>query len=309
MCRSARGRGQEGHVAAMLRVLTLLLRYGTTKYPDAEPHIENLFARLMPDIDLSTLIVDSALPPEYFEITAPRRTVIGADNRFSEWSAADRGIAFLGERIWSYDLIHVATAAFNTLYTAYLERFSMEMLRAIAGRAICVGHIDCYNDPVRLLFFRSQHWIRTSFVFLPPAELKALGSLVSISDPRPLFSGDPARPFREDAPLSKNYQDYIYTWLTGGDIGQGVQWHSGFGLTKATLPTFQQKTMAILNEHLFSIRLRAQGCKVVDTLWLASQLSRRPAAEIAWETVWRIQLAEREQDPLVMQPRFATAHA
>ncbi len=154
--------------------------------------MDDLFRRLLADVERTTLIVDSALPPGHVEAATPSCTVIGADNRHSEWSAADQGIAFLGGKIWSYDLIHLATAAFNTLYTAYLERFSMGMLRSITGKPVCVGHVDCYNEPIRLLSFYSQHWIRTSFVFIPPAELMALGSLVSFSDGSRIFSGDPA---------------------------------------------------------------------------------------------------------------------
>ncbi len=290
-----------------MRVLTLLLRYGTAKYPEAESQIEDIFARQMPEVDRRTLIVDSALPPEHKEVVGPDRTVIGADNRFSEWSAADQGIEFLGQEIWSYDLVHLATAAFNTLYTAYLERFSMAMLRAIAGRPVCLGHIDCYNEPVRLLSFYSQHWLRTSFVFLPPTELKALGSLVAFRDSARLFSGDPNSPFRADAPLSQNYRGYIYDWLTGGDIGQGVQWHSGFGLTQATLPYFQQKTLAILNEHLFSLRLRAMGCRLIDVNWMASRLLLHPGEPIPWTLGWRDQLAERQFDKLVLARQTTAA--
>lgn len=292
-----------------MRVLTLLLRHGTAKYVEAENEIAELFARQMPEVERSTLIVDSALPPDHVEACGPHRTILGADNAFWEWSAADRGIAFLGDRIWSYDLVHVATAAFNMLYTAYLGRFRTPLLRAIAGRPLCLGHIDCYNEPVRLISFHSQHWIRTSFLFLPPAELKALRTLAAFRDAAALFSGDPERPFRQNAPISKNYQDYIYQWLTGGDIGQGVQWHSGFGVTREALPYFQQKTLAILNEHLFSIRLRAQGCQLIDTTWLATRLAAQPVEEVPWDLGWRAQLAQRGEDSLVIPLQRAAAQA
>lgn len=198
--------------------------------------MEELFQRRMPETQRDTVIVDTMLPPGYEEHLAGGAVVLGGDNSFSEFSAADIGIRQFGPRIWSYDLAHLGTAAFQTLYTAYLDRFDMPMLRAIAGRPVCAGHIDCYNEPVRLLSYRSQHWMRTSFLFLPPAELMALQSLVSFRDRARIFSGDASQPFRADAPLSENYRRYIYDWLTGSDIGQGVTWHSGFQLTQHTLP-------------------------------------------------------------------------
>src|SRR5258708_32087758 len=126
------------------------------------------------------------------------------------------------------------------------------MLGLLRGRAAAVGHIDYYNDPVIIGAFSGKvgtgfpkenatsigspeqslrSWLRSSFVFLPPAELRLLGSLVSIDDPQSLFSGDPESPFRGDAPLSANYRQYIIGWLTGRGTGQGVEWHSRFSLT------------------------------------------------------------------------------
>lgn len=58
--------------------------------------------------------------------------------------------------------------------------------------------------------------------------------------------------------------------------------------------------MAILNEHLFAIRLRAQGCRVVDATWLAGRLAAADAGAVEWRTGWRDQLAGRAVDALVV---------
>jgi len=224
--------------------------------------------------------------------------LIGGDNRAREFSAFDRALEFVGADIWSYDLVHFATSAFNTLYVAYLDRFEAGVLSAVTGRGVCVGHIDCYNDPVDVLTFRSQHWMRSCFLFLPPAEVKALGRLTSIVDGSRLFSGNPDEPFRDTAPVSRNYRDYVTTWLTGGDIGQGVEWHSTFRLTRETLPAFEQKAISIFNEHLLAIRLRALGCRLIDVTWLSSLLRTRSAQDIAWATGWQEQLAGRDRDSI-----------
>jgi hypothetical protein len=174
------------------------------------------------------------------------------------------------------------------------------LLAAAAGRPVCIGHIDCYNEPIRVRTYQAQHWMRSCFLFLPPAEVKALGSLVSIADGRPFFSGDPDAPFRADAPLDRQYREYITTWLTGAGVGQGVTWHSTFMLTPETLDAFEQKARAILNEQLLSIRLQARGCRLVDVTWLSAMLRMHQPHAVPWSASWREQLANRDRDALVL---------
>jgi hypothetical protein len=283
-----------------MRVLTLLVRYGTDKYAAAEKEIDEIFSRRMPQMDRSTIVIDNALRACERGHTPCGNTLIAGDNEFWEFSGWDRGLAYIGKDIWSYDLVHLATSAFNTLYTSYLHRFKEDMLHAVAARPKCLGHIDCYNDAIEIGNYRSQHWLRTSFLFVPPAELKTLGSLVSLHQKDQLLTDDPNNPFRQDCPLSKNYQVYLLDWLTGGGTGQGVQWHSRFTLDESTLPFFKKKVLAIINEHMLAIRLRASGCKLIDVTWLATKLLRRPPHKIPWNTPWRLQLSERDTDPITL---------
>lgn len=273
-----------------MRVLTIFVRYGTEKYPDAERQADAIFRRQMPDVGRTVIIVDNALPPGVAE-TSPGRTVIGGDNRGREFTALDEGLRYLGRAIWTYDLVNVVTEAFNSLYVDYLARFTTPLLESIRGRPAAVGHIDCYNEPVELLGFHTQHWIRSCFMFLPTAEVKLLGAFTTVRDGTPFFSGVPADPFQPEAPLCETYRQYIIGWLTGQDIGQGVTWHSSFGLTLDTLPTFQAKAIAIMNEQMLGVRLRAMGCRVIDVTWLSTMLAG--GHSIRWRTPWREQLANR----------------
>jgi hypothetical protein len=282
-----------------MRVLTILARFGTAQYPDAEAEIAEIFRRRMPEVDRTILIVDNALPMATIEQGAGH-TLIGGDNSAGEFSAFDRAIRFVGSDIWSYDLVHVATSAFNTLYVSYLERCDLALLAAVAQRPICAGHIDCYNQAVEVIGFRTQHWIRSCFFFLTPTEAKALAGFVTIGDASRFFSGDPEAPFRHDAPLSAVYRAYITSWLTGGDIGQGVTWHSSYRLTTDTLPSFERKAVAIMNEQLLGVRLRALGCRLVDITWLATMLAAQRPSSIHWDTSWREQLASRDRDAVVV---------
>lgn len=282
-----------------MRVLTILTRFGTDQYPWAEQKIDELFQRRMPDVERSVIVVDNALAGEVLEADE-RRVLIGGDNTAREFSGFDRAIRHIEHDIWSYDLLHFATETFNTLYVEYLERFDTRLLEAHQNRPTCVGHIDCYNDAVEVLGFMTQHWVRSCFFFLPPTEVKLLGSFVTVRDGAPFFSGNPDAPFRPDAPLSSRYRGYIIDWLTGHDIGQGVAWHSRIPLTAETLPAFEQKALAIMNEQLLGVRLRAMGCRLVDVTWLATVLARGGPRSVDWGTPWRQQLANRDRDALAV---------
>lgn len=284
-------------IRAAVRVLTILLRFGTELNPRAEQQVDEIHRRKMPEIARDVVVVDNALTPGISECAAGR-VVIGGDNTFREFSGFDCGVGHVAGGLQRYDLVHFVTDAFHRLYVDYLARFTTPLLHAVAGRPVCLGHIDCYNQPIEILGFRSQHWMRTGYFFLPPEEVQTLGSFVRLRDRSAFFSGDPAAPFRPDAPLSRTYQEYLIDWITGHDIGQGVQWHSGFALTPETLPTFEWKAQSIMNEHLLGIHLRALGCRLIDVTWLATMLARGTA--IDWKTPWQQQLAHRDQDALVV---------
>jgi hypothetical protein len=283
----------------VIRVLTILLRYGTARYPHAEEQVAEIYARQMPDVDRDVVVVDNSLPVGSIE-RSERRLVIGGDNAFREFSGFDRALQHVDRDLWQYDLVHFVTDAFHTLYVDYLTRFDTALLRATIGTSVCVGHIDCYNQPIEILGFLSQHWIRTGFFYLSPGDVKALGSFVSIRDGSAFFSGDPAAPFREDAPLSRSYQRYLIEWITGQDIGQGVTWHSTFGLDAEALPAFEGKAMSIMQEHLLGVRLRAMGCRLTDVTWLATVLKKGGASAMRWSTPWQEQLANRDHAALVV---------
>jgi hypothetical protein len=282
-----------------VRILTILARYGSELYAGGERTLADLFAVQLPSVARDVVIVDSALPRGVHH-HVPGRTIIGGDNSFREFSAIDDALEHVGSAIWDYDLINLATAALGEFYTGYLERFQLPVLRAILGRPVCIGHIDCYNDAIEVLGYRSQHWLRTSCVFLPPAELRMLPSLQSSGKPSRWFSGVPGRPFRDDAPLSSNYRQLIIGWLTGEDIGQGVRRSARLTIDAPGRAAFEHKAQAILNEHLFSIRLRAAGCRTIDVTWLSSVINR--GESIDWSTEWWLQLAHRDRDHVYISP-------
>jgi hypothetical protein len=284
------------------RVLTLLARHGTEKYTEALPALDRLFRRAMPGVRRRTVVIDNALPEGHVAVAPGGVTVIGGSNAAWEFSAWDAGLRFAAAELDGYDLVHLATSAFDTLYTGYLRRFDDALLAEGARRRIACGHVDYYAEPVTLFGERSRHWLRSSFVMLPPAELRRLGSLVSVGPERraALFSGDPAAPFRADAPISDSYRRSIIGWLVGDGTGQGMEWHSRFALTAETLDFFERKTLAILNEQMLSLRLQAQGCALADATWAATILARQGGLpdEIP---PWREQLAGRDRNVVPLE--------
>jgi hypothetical protein len=285
-----------------MRILSVFVQTGTTAYPQAEAALDDLFAAQLPGSDRDVVVVDNALPSGICE-RHRRRTVIGGDNSVSEWSAIDAALRHVGTRLHEYDLVNIVTAAFQQLYVAYLERFTPVVLRAIAGQRVCLGHIDCYNDEIGVLTYRSQHWLRTSFIVLPPGEMSLLGSVVSVRHREPWFSGQSDAPFAANAPISPNYRKYILDWLLGEDIGQGVRWHKALSLDGDGLAVFERKTLAILNEHLLGIRLRAAGCRIIDVTWLSSVLAAGQTPD--WTTPWWEQLAGRDRDAMRIEALFS----
>jgi hypothetical protein len=282
-----------------LRIACLFVRYGGEKYPEALSRLREYYARHHPSSQPEIVIIDNALPASVKVRVDPSVWLIGGDNTHREFTGWDVGVGHLGPRLMEFDLVHLVTEAFDTLYTSYIDRLDERVVRGIIGRAAVVGHVDYYNQPVSLLGRWSEYWIRSSFVFIPPTELRLLGSLCSLKAYPRLFSGDPAEPFAEGAPVSAQYQRYILDWLTGEGTGQGVTWHSRFELTKESLPNFEAKCLAILNEHALTMRLRSQGCAVIDAHWLATYAG----ASDDWRLPvpvprWTHQLAERDTDPV-----------
>ncbi len=282
-----------------MRILSILVRHGVDRYPHAEQEIAAIFARQLPDVDRDVIVVDNALPAE----TVSRddaRTLIGGDNRVREFTGFNRALGYIGLDVNAYDFVHFATSAFNTLYTSYLERFTPAVLGAAVGRPICLGHIDCYNEPVHVGRYASQHWVRSCFFFLPPSMVRALGTFVSEADGSRFFSGDPSAPFLATASISAQYQRYITDWLTGSDVGQGVTWHSRLALTPEGLTSFEQKALCILNEQMLGVRLRALGCPLVDVTWLSTRTAAVASGAALWHTPWFEQLVGRDRDAITL---------
>ncbi len=140
-----------------MKVLTLFLRYGTSKYAEAEEQLAELFYRNLPEVDREILVIDNSVPSGQILEKAPGRTVIGGDNSSWEFSGWDVGVRWFGNTLRNFDLVHLVTSAFRMSYPDYLDRFRLSALELAVDRPIVLGHIDCYNEPVQAFDYPFQH--------------------------------------------------------------------------------------------------------------------------------------------------------
>ncbi len=282
--------------APPLRVLTLMARHGTEKYPTAWQDLRAMFADQMPDVAHRMLVIDNSLPVGHGSDLDCGVELIGASNDDWEFSAWDRGINHTGAKLHHYDLVHLATSAFAASASDHLKLMDGGLLRSLLDLQGALGRIDCHGEAISIFGIPSQAWLRSSFILMHPRQLSGLGSLVSVGRNAPIFSGNPRQPFRDDAAISQGYQQFLLRWLTGDGTGKGPVWHSRFDLTPETLPFFESKARAILNEQMLTNRLLANGCAPVDVTWLAEK-ARAAGTGSHQDDIpdWRVQVSSRAQ--------------
>lgn len=278
-----------------MRVLVLFARYGTAKYADALPALDRIYRTQAPELVRRTIVVDNALSPEHVQELSSDTLLIGGDNTDREFSGWQRALDTAARELADYNAVHFVSSAFQMLYSDYLGRFTSKIVEVVSARPVCVGHIDYYPYPIRCGTYVSRHWVRTSFWLIRPSELMRLGSLVSADRSAHLFAPDRDWPFDRDGMLSPGYQQLIFDWLTSPrGTGQGTAWHSHIDpRAPGGREEFLEKARTIINEHMLSIRLRAQGTNLVDITALAELLRRRRSLPDRWPG-WRNQIALRQ---------------
>jgi hypothetical protein len=290
------------------RLLSLFVRYGTASHgrrdgivstvSDLHQHYHERRIAIP-----RTIVIDNARAPDAGTEDWGSHWVVPGDNTHSEFSAWDRGLAFARELGLDYDVLHLATSTFHSGYAEYTRYVEARILELMARTPLCVGHIDTYNEPVELFGRRSQHWIRTSYFFLSRSVVDRLGTLVSIDTPEALLADRADDVLRADAPISESYRRTLLDWLTGDDVGQGQVWHSGLSDVRDNLSDARRKVLAIVNEHMLSVRLREADVRTLDAIWLGHNFRRVvPLLLLAdWRPDWRHQLHERGVGALALR--------
>lgn len=255
-----------------MRVFSIFSRSGSKAYPNALRRYRDLFGSILPDVRHEIVVADNIETPGQETGLAPHVRLIGVrpkDREFGSWRAAIRAFA---DEIKDFDLVALATSAFENRPNGYLRDFCAGALNFVIARDCALGHLDSDGSDATLNGFIASPWLRTSLVILKPQTLLALDALAYSPDRAKIFSNDPVAPFLPDCGLDQELQDVILSWLCGRPSRFKNRWHGCFELTRASMPLFIDKTMAILNERMFSIRLRESGARLVDVSWLKRAL-------------------------------------
>ncbi|WP_456281816.1 glycosyltransferase family 4 protein [Cupriavidus sp. JZ107] len=253
-----------------MKLLTLFVRYGDADYPGAFKRLCQLYQRIE-GLDYDAVLIDTALPTDLTVNLGPNIVMIGGDNSRREFSGWDTALARFPALLDGYDLVHIVTSAFENEYNGFYPYINRQMFDYAASHDdVVLAHIDAYPDAVRQFGRSFQTWGCSKFLIAVPERIRTLGSFVGRFGSEALFAPSSDRPFREDAPLSANYQSYLLEWLTGDGLPHG-KWHSVFELSPQNLQRFQAKAISILDEHALSMRLRETGARIVDYTWLHSR--------------------------------------
>ena len=251
-----------------MKILCLFVRHGITAYPEALTILDAWYQRHGLLSSRTLWIIDNALPTDTpVAQSTPDIFLRPGDNQSWEFSAWARALDEACDDLAQYNVIHFVTSAFHTLYTGYLEHFRPEMLEFLARRPSCLGHIDSYDHPVVLDGTPSSSWIRTCFFFLPARLARKVAPWARLTETDQVFDSPDSTQFREVAPLTMDHQQRIRIWLEGQNVG-GYTWHSPVTQASGEVLRFQQKTLAILNEHYLSVTLRQHGVQLIDFCWL-----------------------------------------
>jgi hypothetical protein len=235
-----------------------------TDFADRGRALEALLDRVFPGSPRHILVVDNAIAA-CFEFRAKGNVdVISGDNTLREFSAWNRGIAWLDSmgRPSDDSIALIANDTYQTGYgDAYLRAITRRHVQSALARNGLFGHIDAYPRPVRLLGLTFQRWIRSSLIIAKWGTLRRLlpfGIPIPDSD---IFSNDKEF-FKVSAPLSENYRTYIRSWLfddTKKDSEFPYTWHSKTALTPDTFGDMVAKARCILCEHYFSAVAQSKG--------------------------------------------------
>ena len=198
-----------------MKMLALMCRYGTEKYPSAYEELSRFLDSRFGGLSKSVLVVDNARPRAFRAQLSPDRVVVGGDNSLYEFSGWQTAIASEHKFIAEHDLVLLATEAFTKDYVDYLDFFDEGAAEATLAGQLCIGHLDAYPEQVTLLGQRSRSWLRSCLLLMSANALWRIHPLTVPEILENFFTDDAQHPFSKDARISERYQEYLLGWLTG----------------------------------------------------------------------------------------------
>ena len=249
------------------RLAVVYAQYDRAKYPRALLRLVGLLDTLGTG-EATVVVVDNAAEGDWCHAVSQTLVHLGGDNSGWEFSAFDRGLAWLRREGREADAYVLATDALLAYGEDYLDLLDRE----VAGRGLlatsCLGWMDSFGEPCRILDHDYEVWMRTSLLFMPGTLVERMRPLAWPLDDAEIFGASWREPFRPDAPVSPNLRRLLLGWLTTNPEADGAElataWHSRFELDDDTFGFFKRKVKSILREHLLSARVRRLGVPCFD---------------------------------------------
>ena len=243
-----------------MKLIVLYQEYDREKSAKAFLAIRASLDRLN-DIEKIYYIIDNKNEGEFFEELEKNIFRIGGDNSNREFSAWQKGIQFIKNKKVEYDLVLFTNEAIVNYDDSILD---LPELREIIFKAMnhqsVVGRLDTKGFPLMVNGYDVTSWIRTSCFFVPKKVLDSFDTIISVDSKNiDNFIGKEYPEgksgvdfFKKDANMSESYKTSMIKWLT-------EEWHSKFSISKESWGLFRTKVQAIVNEQLFSARVREKG--------------------------------------------------
>ena len=250
-----------------------MVRFGTSKYPTALEYLHRILERLG-SRNTPIIVIENADDEMVSHHLDENTKVISGDNSLWEFSGWHRGINELVEFAPDTNMLLLVTDAFVNAEPRtkddYCKQTKAIDLELSFDQNIVLGLLDPINfyriHPSKRIQYRIagwsfDHWMRTAFFLMPMNVYSSvigrhkLHTFDNLDDFFPMhFNG---KLFLEDADADKNWRDMLHSWLT-------QEWHSAGCLSKESWPLIRRKSLAILNEHALSCRIREAGVPIID---------------------------------------------
>jgi len=210
----------------------------------------------------------------------PAIEVMKGSNDVLEFSAYQEGVDRLRSREHLPEtvlFVNDRALSYGDKYGTVLDPPALEAVRAY--RTIC-GSIESYHGVVTLRGALLSTWCRTNFLLISMEALAEIGSLISVDRAEfdshvPLaFPGEAWSPVQW---LGPEYAQRVLNWLT-----LPGNWYRAELLSEVNWSTIRLKLLAIINEHLFSVRARERGVALVGYKQLAQLKTLGVSPTLEW---------------------------
>lgn len=243
-----------------MKILVLFVQFGKETYPNSFSDLKKWYLQFT-ELEPIFVLIDNFLSEDCYD--EHNNLILSGDNTVFEFTAWDKYLKKNKEYLKKFHLIHFVTSAFKMIYDGYLNHFKDSLFLHLTKNLSIAGHVDMYPTECKINSKNFQSWVRTCFFFMSPHTLSKINyQITSEKNSSNYFSRKNLNPFIESK-FSINYIQYVTNWLCGDGVNT-VKWHSQFELNSQTKEKFISKSLAILNESLFSIKIREANIQILD---------------------------------------------